>query len=150
MCRGSSIVSIVMTHVTRRGGRGKSTATSPSLFNRHKWFKMSKGVHALAKGYPAPRHISPVLVWILVPIATALICHPLLPSLAAVIPYLPFQVRPWFNYELPAFPGLQASLGFSLIALLGALWSVPGVGQAFKARGLHGKDMLKGSRAAVV
>lgn len=111
---------------------------------------MSRAALALGKGYPAPRGISPVVVWTLVPIAAALICHPLLPSLAAVVPYLPVQLQPWLRYELPAFPGLQASLGFSLFALLGALWSVPGVGKAFMARGLHGKDMLKGSRAAIV
>lgn len=111
---------------------------------------MRNGSGSTLKVYPAPRAVPSVLHWVLIPLAAALVCHPLLPSLALLVPYLPGKAQPWFSYELPPFPALQASLGFSLVALLGALWSVPAVGSAFVAKGLSGKDLLKGSRAAVV
>ncbi|CAD6572102.1 MAG: tunicamycin resistance protein [Tremellales sp. Tagirdzhanova-0007] len=85
-------------------------------------------------GHPPP----PVLTILILPIATLLIIHPLLPlllptSLASLIP-LPPQ---------PTFPALQANLGFSLLAFLGSIWAVPWVGASFVEKGLSGRDLCK-------
>jgi UDP-N-acetylglucosamine--dolichyl-phosphate N-acetylglucosaminephosphotransferase len=85
-------------------------------------------------GHPPP----PLLSSVLLPISIILIVHPLLPlcipsTLLALIP-LPPQ---------PTFPALQANIGFSLLAFLGAVWVVPAVSESFVARGLKGRDLLK-------
>jgi UDP-N-acetylglucosamine--dolichyl-phosphate N-acetylglucosaminephosphotransferase len=65
------------------------------------------------------------LLAILLPLASSLIVHPLVSS---------------SPHSLPA---LEASVGFSLLALLGSLYVVPALSEAFVEKGFKGKDMLK-------
>lgn len=81
-------------------------------------------------GHPPPLLLSITIL----PIALALIVHPLLPL---------FPHTAWIDVAQPAFPALQANLGFSLLAFLGAVWAVPLVGQAFVDKGLKGRDLCK-------
>lgn len=79
-----------------------------------------------------------LLVYTLPPIAITLIVHPLLPlflprSVLELVPLPPH----------PAFPALQANIGFSLLAFVGSVLVVPYVGQAFVEKGLKGRDLLK-------
>lgn len=85
-------------------------------------------------GHPPP----PLLTATILPVGFLLILHPLLPllfptSLNSLIPLLPH----------PTFPALQANIGFSLLAFLGAVWAVPWVGGAFIEKGLRGRDLCK-------
>jgi UDP-N-acetylglucosamine--dolichyl-phosphate N-acetylglucosaminephosphotransferase len=94
-----------------------------------------------ARPPPAPRQGNPLPVLLLstlVPIGLVLIAHPLLPlvvseSLAARVGIPPH----------PTFPALQASVGLALFAFVGAVLSVPIVGDAFISKGLKGRDLLK-------
>lgn len=79
-----------------------------------------------------------LLLSTLIPISVMMIVHPLLPlfvpaQLTAKLP-LPPQ---------PALPALQASIGFALIAFVGAILIVPRVADAFITKGLKGRDLLK-------
>lgn len=49
-----------------------------------------------------------------------------------------------------AFPALEASIGFSLVAFLLALYSIPAMGSAFIEKGLKGRDMLKGVAGGIM
>ena len=74
----------------------------------------------------------------LTPIALALISQPLLHLLPdAVASRLP---KPSSTLT---FPALQANMGFSILAFLGAVWIVPRTGAAFVGRGLRGRDLCK-------
>lgn len=91
---------------------------------------MSTAARPLGKPLPV------LLLSTLIPIAATLILHPLLPLLLSesALSHFPPQ---------PAFPGLQASIGFSMLAFTGAVISVPLVGNAFLEKGLKGRDLLK-------
>jgi UDP-N-acetylglucosamine--dolichyl-phosphate N-acetylglucosaminephosphotransferase len=85
-------------------------------------------------GHPLPR----LLMATLTPIALALIVQPLLPlllpgSILSTLPVLPQAT----------FPALQANLGFSMLAFVGAAYAVPAVSGAFVDKGLKGRDLLK-------
>jgi UDP-N-acetylglucosamine--dolichyl-phosphate N-acetylglucosaminephosphotransferase len=74
----------------------------------------------------------------LTPIALSLIFQPLLHiflpnSLLASLPLPP----------LPTFPALQANLGFSMLAFVGAAYIIPAVSGSFVSKGLKGRDLLK-------
>jgi len=86
-------------------------------------------------GRPPPR----LLTFTLIPIALSLIAHPLLP----LLPTEPVSRIPVTIPPQPAFPALQANLGFSLLAFVGAVWAVPFVSEAFAAKGLRGRDLCK-------
>ncbi|WVR03627.1 hypothetical protein IAU60_000620 [Kwoniella sp. DSM 27419] len=99
-------------------------------------------------------HRPPILLtWTLLPISLLLILNPLLPILLPAVE--PTTKPTWdlqgiFKSEVakgkaagPAFPALQANLGFALLAFLGGVWIVPRVGGAFAAKGLRGRDLLK-------
>lgn len=79
----------------------------------------------------APRPLPWLLPATLVPVAAALIAHPLL------------------VHSLHSFPALEISAGFSLLAFVGCLYVVPSLGPAFISKGLKGKDMLKTSSGDV-
>jgi len=85
-------------------------------------------------GNPPPT----LLISTLIPIAAVLITHPLLPLLlpADVFARLPLPPQ-------PTFPGLQASIGFAMLAFVGAIMTVPLCGAAFIEKGLKGRDLLK-------
>jgi len=85
-------------------------------------------------GHPLPT----LLVYTLPPIALALILHPLLPILLpdSILEVITLPAR-------PALPALQANIGFSLLAFVGAVIAVPYVGHAFIDKGLKGRDLLK-------
>ena len=87
----------------------------------------------------SPTHghpVSPYLTAAVLPVALLLILHPLLPL-------LPPELGPLVSLPQPTFPALQANLGFSLLAFLGAAWSVPLVGEAFVEKSLRGRDLCK-------
>ena len=101
---------------------------------------------------PLDRTIPAWLSAILVPLALSLILHPVLyaasssPTLRIPSPLVRFlTVLP-----PPTFPALEANLGFSIIALLGMLYAVPWMGDAFVAKDLKGRDLLKGPHGAVI
>lgn len=71
----------------------------------------------------------------LIPIALTLILHPLIPVFG-LTEYFPFPPQ-------PTFPALQANVGFSILALVGALLVIPKVTPAFLAKGIKGRDLLK-------
>jgi UDP-N-acetylglucosamine--dolichyl-phosphate N-acetylglucosaminephosphotransferase len=74
-----------------------------------------------------------------IPIALTLIVHPLLPLLPKIVTdNVAFAFPP-----PPSFPALQANIGFSLLAFVGAIWAVPFVSEAFAAKGLKGRDQCK-------
>lgn len=101
---------------------------------------------------PTPRILPPWLTPILLPCAASLILHPVMYS-ASVSPTLPSSsLLDLILTRLPAptFPALEASIGFSLIALWGMLYAVPWTGQAFIAKNLKGRDMLKGENGAII
>jgi len=82
-------------------------------------------------------HRPPSLLTVIVlPVALLLIVHPLLPL-------LPPSLTSLIPLRQPTFPALQANLGFSLFAFLGAIWTVPQVSGAFVGKGLRGKDLCK-------
>jgi UDP-N-acetylglucosamine--dolichyl-phosphate N-acetylglucosaminephosphotransferase len=84
-------------------------------------------------------HQLPVLlIYTLPPIALALILHPLLPIILpeSILANITLPAR-------PALPALQANIGFSLLAFVGAVIAVPYVGHAFIDKGLKGRDLLK-------
>ena len=85
-------------------------------------------------GHPVPT----LLIYTLPPIALSLIIHPLLPIL------LPESILSAITLPAkPALPALQANIGFSLLAFVGAVIAVPYVGHAFIDKGLKGRDLLK-------
>lgn len=98
---------------------------------------------AMAPPSRGPGRTPPVLLLsTLTPIALVLIGHPLLPLL------LPSKLVHALTERIPlppqpTFPALQANIGFSLLAFVGAILVVPEVGDAFIAKGLKGRDMLK-------
>ena len=80
-----------------------------------------------------------------IPIALTLIVHPLLPLLPKVVTDNVAIAFP----PPPSFPALQANIGFSLLAFVGAVWAVPFVSDSFVAKGLKGRDQCKpGGRTA--
>jgi UDP-N-acetylglucosamine--dolichyl-phosphate N-acetylglucosaminephosphotransferase len=85
-------------------------------------------------GQPLPT----LLLYTLPPIAIALIVHPLLPLVLpdSILSIIEISRR-------PALPALQANLGFSLLAFVGAVIAVPYCGHAFTEKGLKGRDLLK-------
>jgi UDP-N-acetylglucosamine--dolichyl-phosphate N-acetylglucosaminephosphotransferase len=85
-------------------------------------------------GHPLPN----LLLYTLPPIALALILHPLLPIILpdSILEVVTIPAR-------PALPALQANIGFSLLAFVGAVIAVPYVGHAFIDKGLKGRDLLK-------
>lgn len=83
-------------------------------------------------GNPPPT----LLIATLIPIAIVLIVHPLIPV------FLPEYVTDHLRPQ-SAYPGLQASVGFSILAFVGAVMSVPLCGEAFVDKGLKGRDLLK-------
>ena len=85
-------------------------------------------------GHPPPK----LLTITILPIALTLIIHPLLPLLPDLIFTVPISIPPQ-----PTFPALQANIGFSLLAFLGAVRAVPFVGGAFVDKGLKGRDLCK-------
>lgn len=85
-------------------------------------------------GHTPPR----LLTVTLLPISLLLITHPLLPLLLPTTLSSVISLPPQ-----PTFPALQANVGFSLLAFLGAVWSTPLVGAAFVEKGLRGRDMCK-------
>ncbi|WVO16725.1 hypothetical protein L204_104408 [Cryptococcus depauperatus] len=83
-------------------------------------------------GHPPPILLTSALL----PVSATLILNPLAPLI------LPHGTLPLHQ---SAFPALQASVGFSLLAFMGAVWCVPNVSAAFVEKGLRGKDLLKPS-----
>lgn len=79
-----------------------------------------------------------LLLSTLIPISLTLIAHPLLPILLPdhITDKIPLPPQ-------PAIPALQASIGFALLAFVGAVMVVPRVADAFLNRGLKGRDLLK-------
>lgn len=79
-----------------------------------------------------------LLLYTLPPIALALILHPLLPIILpdSILAVITLPAR-------PVLPALQANIGFSLLAFVGAVIAVPYVGHAFIDKGLKGRDLLK-------
>ncbi|RPD64366.1 N-acetylglucosaminephosphotransferase [Lentinus tigrinus ALCF2SS1-7] len=71
-----------------------------------------------------PRYLPKALLYALVPTACWFLLRPLLDP-------------------APPLPALHASLGFSLLALLGSLYLVPALGQTFIRANLKGRDLLK-------
>jgi UDP-N-acetylglucosamine--dolichyl-phosphate N-acetylglucosaminephosphotransferase len=85
-------------------------------------------------GHPLPM----LIISTFVPISLVLIVHPLLPL------FLPQNVLDAVPLpRQPTFPALQANIGFAMLAFVGAVLSVPMVGQAFIAKGLKGRDLLR-------
>ncbi|KAI9635723.1 putative UDP-N-acetylglucosamine-dolichyl-phosphate N-acetylglucosaminephosphotransferase [Dioszegia hungarica] len=85
-------------------------------------------------GHPLPT----LLLYTLTSIALALIAQPLLPVV------LPSHLLQHFNLPPPpAFPALQACLGFSILTFVGSLVAVPAVSAALMAKGIQGRDLLK-------
>lgn len=79
-----------------------------------------------------------LLLSTLIPISLTLIVHPLLPI------FLPEDITNRIPLPpQPAIPALQASIGFALLAFVGAILIVPRVADAFLNRGLKGRDLLK-------
>jgi UDP-N-acetylglucosamine--dolichyl-phosphate N-acetylglucosaminephosphotransferase len=105
---------------------------------------------------PPPRPLSPLIPAILLPIATTLIVHAQLFSTTTPpymnVPLLPQHVQNQLVVLLPptAFPALEASLGFSLVAFVMALYMIPAMGPSFIDKGLKGRDMLKGVAGGVM
>lgn len=71
-----------------------------------------------------PRTPPNILFFSLLPVAAWLVLRPLLDP-------------------APPLPALHASLGFSVLALLGALYLVPALGNTFVHANLKGRDLLK-------
>ena len=71
-----------------------------------------------------PRPLPRVLVLGLLPVALWLLLRPLLDP-------------------PPPLPALHASVGFAILALLGALYLVPSLGPTFVHANLKGRDLLK-------
>ncbi|TXT04985.1 hypothetical protein VHUM_03805 [Vanrija humicola] len=87
---------------------------------------------------PLGRPLPKLFIYTSIPIALALIAHPLLPL------FLPQDFLDKFPLPpQPTYPALQANVGFALLAFIGAVLSVPKVGEAFIAKGLKGWDQLK-------
>ena|ERR1700731_922159 len=74
--------------------------------------------------HPRPRRLSPVLLFSLLPIAGWFIVRSLME------PH-------------PRFPGLYASFGLSILALVSTLYLIPALGPIFVQANLKGKDQLK-------
>lgn len=72
-----------------------------------------------------PRRLPSWLPAVLLPAALSLILHPALSD---------------SPHSLPA---LEASLGFSLLALVASLYVVPALSAGFIAKGFKGRDLLK-------
>lgn len=72
-----------------------------------------------------PRRLPFFLPAVVLPLSISLIVHPLVSS------------------NPHSLPALEASFGFSLLALLASLYVVPALGPAFVAKGFKGRDMLK-------
>ena len=117
-----------------------STCTA-ARFTRRSVHTEPMSTAAVTWGRPPPR----LFTFTLTTVALALIAHPLLPALPSeLLDIIPFEIPPQ-----PAFPALQANLGFSLLAFVGAIWAVPFVSEAFAAKGLKGRDQCKpGGRTA--
>jgi pilus assembly protein TadC len=122
---------------------GFSSHSSFSSFLRSFQTKVARTLAIMAASAPATARSKPLgnppptlLISTLIPIALILIAHPLLPLFlpTSVISSLPPQ---------PGFPGLQASIGFAMLAFVGAIMSVPACGEAFIDKGLKGRDLLK-------
>ncbi|ORY34213.1 glycosyl transferase family 4-domain-containing protein [Naematelia encephala] len=86
--------------------------------------------HVQKWGHAPPKLLTATLL----PISFTLIIHPLLPLLP-----LPNRILS----PPPTFPALQASVGFALLAFVGAVHVVPRVSQAFVDKGLRGRDLCK-------
>lgn len=71
----------------------------------------------------------------IIPIALTFIIHPLIPVFG-LTDHFPFPPQ-------PTFPALQANVGFSLLALVGALLVIPKASPAFLEKGIKGRDLLK-------
>lgn len=85
---------------------------------------------SLHRGRPLPL----LMIATLVPIALALILHPLAPHLG---------LSDVISVRQPTFPALQANIGFALLAFVGCVVVVPMVSEAFISKGLKGRDLLK-------
>lgn len=72
----------------------------------------------------APRPLPKVLLGSLVPVAAWFVARPLLDP-------------------VPPLPALYTSVGFSIFALLAALYLVPALGPTFISANLKGRDLLK-------
>lgn len=95
---------------------------------------------------PPPRHLSLLIPGLLLPLSIGLIAHPVLSSLL----HLPASRLPGPLSRLSDFPALEACFGFSGIAFLAAIYSVPALGDEFMRKGLKGRDMLKGIKGGFV
>ncbi len=111
---------------------------------------------ALPAAAPRPRPLPLIVPAVLLPIATSLIVHAQLGA-ATTPPYmnlslLPQHVQSQLVTLLPptAFPALEASVGFSLLAFVMALFIIPAMGPAFIEKGLKGRDMLKGVAGGIL
>jgi hypothetical protein len=94
----------------------------------------SKTSPSIPHGHPLPT----LLIYTLTPVSLALIAQPLLPVV------LSSRIIAQINLPTPhAFPALQACLGFSLLAFVGAVTVIPRVSQPLVQRGLSGRDLLK-------
>ena len=71
-----------------------------------------------------PRPLPKLLVFGLLPVALWLLLRPLLDP-------------------PPPLPALHASVGFAVLAFLGALYLVPSLGPTFVSANLKGRDLLK-------
>ena len=99
---------------------------------------------SVSHGRPLPR----LLLVTLPPIALTLILRPLLPlllhsSLGVLLPLPPDFRACLLSFPQTPFPALQASVGFSMLAFIGSVLSVPQVADAFIAKDLKGRDLLK-------
>ena len=101
---------------------------------------------------PLDRTIPAWLPTLLIPLALSLILHPVLyaASSSPTLRVPSLVVRFLTTLPPPTFPALEANLGFSIIALLGMLYAVPWMGDAFIAKDLKGRDLLKGPHGAVI
>ena len=93
-------------------------------------------VATISYGHPQPV----LLMSTLLPIALALILQPLLPFL---LPSTLSNALATCMPPQPTFPALQANIGFSMLAFVGAVWVIPRVSGAFVQKGLRGRDLLK-------
>ena len=93
-----------------------------------------------------PRRLPVIIPLASLPLATSLILHPLL-SAARKSPTLSIPgLRHVPIPEATAFPALEACLGFSILAFLASVYSIPALGEAFMEKGLKGRDLLKGKK----
>lgn len=99
-----------------------------------------------------PRPLPGWLPSILLPLAASLVLHPILYA-ATTSPtlQLPSLVQDLArSLPAPSFPALEANIGFSIVAFLGMLYAVPWMGDAFVAKDLKGRDLLKGVHGTVI